>query len=290
MRAPKFLRRLRREPRIALALGSGGARGLAHILVLEALDELGIKPVRVAGTSIGAVIGAAYAAGMSGKEIRAYAIDALRERGGFVRRLVALQLGMMRKELKDILRFRAPPPQFDAVRIADEFLANAMPATFEDLKIPLCVVATDYWARKEIVFGSGPLRPAVAASMAIPGLARPVELAGRVLIDGGATNPLPFDLLRRDADLVVAVDITRALERSSVGTIPGATECLFRATDIMTYAIVQEKLKAGGPDLLLQPKVHAFGALEFLRVAAILRAAEPIKTEAKQKLKALLER
>jgi NTE family protein len=289
MRAPKLLRHLLGGPRIALALGSGGARGLAHIPVLEALDELGVKPVRIAGTSIGAVIGAAYAAGMSGKEIRAYAIEALRERGGFVRRLLALQLGMMRKELKDILRLRAPPPQFDAVRIADEFLANAMPATFEDLKVPLCVVATDYWARKEIVFDSGPLRPAVAASMAIPGLARPVELAGRVLIDGGATNPLPFDLLRRDADLVVAVDITRALDRPSVGTIPGPTECLFGATDIMTYAIVQEKLKAAGPDLLLQPKVHAFGALEFLRVAAILRAAEPIKAEAKQKLKALLE-
>ncbi len=92
--------------------------------MLEALDELGVKPVRIAGTSIGAVIGAAYAAGMSGKEIRAFAVDALRERGTFVRRLVTLQFGMMREEIKDILKFRAPPPQFDAVRIAEEFLAD----------------------------------------------------------------------------------------------------------------------------------------------------------------------
>jgi len=289
MRTPKLLRRLLGGPRIALALGSGGARGLAHIPVLEALDELGVKPVRIAGTSIGAVIGAAYAAGMSGKEIRAFAVDALRERGTFVRRLVTLQFGMMRDQLKDILTFHAPPPQFDAVRIAEEFLAEAVPATFAELKIPLAVVATDYWARKEIVFDSGPLRPAVAASMAIPGLARPVELDGRILIDGGATNPLPFDLLRRNADLVVAVDITRSHDRLDNGTIPGATESLFRATDIMTYTIVQEKLRASGPDLLLQPKVHAFGAFDFLRVAAILRAAEPIKAETKQKLKALLD-
>ncbi len=288
MRAPKLLRRLRGGPRIALALGSGGARGLAHIPVLEALDELGVKPVRIAGTSIGAVIGAAYAAGMSGREIRAFAIEALRERGSFVRRLLSLQFGVVREQFKDIMMFRAPPPQFDAVRIADEFLADAMPATFEELKIPLAVVATDYWARQEIVFDSGPLRPAVAASMAIPGLARPVELGGRILIDGGATNPLPFDLLRGDADFVVAVDITRSLDGDG-GTVPAAMECLFMASHIMTHAIVNEKLKASGPDLLLRPKVHTFGALDFLRVAAILRAAEPIKAETKQKLKALLD-
>jgi len=192
MRTPKLLRRLLGGQRIALALGSGGARGLAHIPVLEALDELGVKPVRIAGTSIGAVIGAAYAAGMSGKEIRAFAVDALRERGTFVRRLVTLQFGMMRDQLKDILTFHAPPPQFDAVRIAEEFLAEAVPATFAELKIPLAVVATDYWARKEIVFDSGPLRPAVAASMAIPGLARPVPqqqmkwlLRARLRVEGG---------------------------------------------------------------------------------------------------------
>jgi len=288
MRAPRFLRRLRREPRIALALGSGGARGLAHILVLEALDELGVKPIRIAGASIGAVIGAAYAAGMSGKEIRAFAIDALRARGGFVRRLVSLQFGVVREQFRQIITFRAPPPQFDALRIAHEFLPRTMPDKFEQLEIPLQVVATDYWARKEIVLDSGPLRPALAASMAIPGLARPVALGGRVLIDGGATNPLPFDLLRGHADIVIAVDITRSFD-SDRGTIPDPMECLFMISHIMAHTIVNEKLKSSAPDILLRPKVQAFKALEFLRVAAILRAAEPIKTEAKQKLKALIE-
>lgn len=287
MRAPKFLQRFRREPRLALALGSGGARGLAHILVLEALDELGVKPVRVAGASIGAVIGAAYAAGMSGKEIRSFAVDALRARGDFMRRLLALQFGLARERLRELLTLRTPP-QFDAVRIAEEFLPGAMPKRIEQLGIPLLVIATDYWARKEIALDSGPLRPALAASMAIPGLATPVELNGRVLIDGGLTNPLPFDLLRDHADLVVAVDITRSLD-GDARRIPDPMESLFMVSHIMAHTIVNEKLKASAPDLLLRPQVHTFRALDFLRVSAILRAAEPIKAEAKQKLKALLE-
>lgn len=286
MRAPKFLQRFRREPRIALALGSGGARGLAHILVLEALDELGVKPAKIAGASIGAVIGAAYAAGMSGKEIRAFAVDALRARGDFMRRLLALQFGVARERLREILTLRAPP-QFDAARIAEEFLPQAMPKRIEQLEIPLLVVGTDYWARKEIVLDAGPLRPALAASMAIPGLATPVEINGRVLIDGGLTNPLPFDLLRDHADIVVAVDITRSLD-GDARSIPDPMECLFMVSHIMAHAIVNEKLKASAPDLLLRPKVHTFKALDFLRLSAILRAAEPIKAEAKRRLEALL--
>jgi NTE family protein len=288
MKAPRFLRRLRRPPSVALALGSGGARGLAHILVLEALDELGVQPKIIAGASIGAVIGAAYAAGMSGKEIRGFALDALRERGGFVRRLLAMQFGLVREQFRQIVTLRAPPPQFDAVRIAQEFLPQVLPASFEDLRIPLLVVATDYWAREEVVFRSGALRPAVAGSMAIPGLVRPVAHAGRVLIDGGATNPLPFDLLRGAADIVIAVDITRSQDGAET-RVPDPMETLFMATHIMSYTIVNEKLKANRPDLLLRPRVSTFKALDFLRVAAILRAAEPIKAEAKQKLKALLE-
>jgi NTE family protein len=84
-----------------------------------------------------------------------------------------------------------------------------LPKTFEELRIPLTVVATDFWRRESVLYRSGPLLPAVAGSMAIPGLLRPVVFGERVLVDGGVVNPLPFDLLRADADIVIAIDLTR---------------------------------------------------------------------------------
>jgi NTE family protein len=163
-----------------------------------------------------------------------------------------------------------------------------VPETFEALKIPLTVVATDFWGRKELVIRSGPLKSAIAGSMAIPGVLRPVVHENRVLIDGGAVNPLPFDILRHAADIVVAVDITRSAEGAE-GTIPEPMECLFLASHIMTHAIVSEKLKASAPDILLRPGVNLFGSLDFLRAADILRAAAPIKEETKRRLGELLE-
>ena len=275
----------KRSPRtVALALGGGGARGLAHIAVLEALDELGVKPVAIAGTSVGAVVGAAYASGMAGAEIRRFAVEVLRDNTKTMGRLLSLQIG----KIRETGLFASLPMQADALAIVREFLNEILPETFEDLKIPLKVVATDYWAREEVVFDSGPLLPAVAASAAIPGVARPVEFAGRVLIDGGAINPLPFDILRNAADIVIAVDITRMEERHD-RTVPAAMDTLFMANHIMTYAIVSEKLKSSAPDILLRPKVHSFGALDFFRATPILRATEPIKEEVKQKLAALLD-
>jgi predicted acylesterase/phospholipase RssA len=105
----KFLHWRKKAPRVALALGAGGARGLAHIPVLEALDELGVTPVAIAGASMGAVIGASYASGMSGKDIRAFALDTLRGRGGIARRLVSHQLGRMRAHLREKRSFGARP-------------------------------------------------------------------------------------------------------------------------------------------------------------------------------------
>jgi len=283
-----FWKSLHRPRTVAIALGSGGARGLAHIPVLEALDELEVKPVAIAGASIGAVVGAAYAAGMSGREIRKFAVDVLRDGPKLMRRMFALQFGQVREQFRDLLRLGGAPMQVDAIAVANEFLATIVPDRFDQLKIPLKVVATDYWAREEVVFEKGPLRPAVAASMAIPGLARPVEFSDRVLIDGGATNPLPFDLLADMSDIVIAVDITPMAERRQKA-VPTPFESLFMALHIMSNAIVMEKLKSQAPDILLQPKVHAFGALEFFRATPILRAAEPIREEVKRKLGELLE-
>ena len=279
--------RKKKPPRIALALGSGGARGLAHIVAIEAFDELGITLSAIAGCSMGAVVGAGYAAGMRGKDIRAFAIESLRKQGDFARRLIAMQWASMRERWRETRSLRELPMQVAALGIAEEFLPPELPKTFEELRIPLIVVATDYREHSEIAYRAGLLRPAVAGSMAIPGLLRPVEFEGRMLIDGGAVNPLPFDLLRKDADIVIAVDITRL--RESPPGIPDPMQTLFTATDIMTHAIVSEKLKSSAPDILLRPNVSAFGALDFPRALPILKASEPMKDELKRKLSALLD-
>jgi NTE family protein len=116
---------------------------------------------------------------------------------------------------------------------------------------------------------------------------RPVIVDGRVLIDGGATNPLPFDALRGRADIVVAVDISGepADERRD---IPNPWECLLSTVLVMGSAITAEKLKYGAPDLIVRPKVGGFRSLDFLQASAILRASEPVKAEVKEKLAALL--
>lgn len=270
-------------PRIGVALGSGGARGLSHILVLEALDELGVRPVAIAGTSIGALVGAAYAAGMPGRDIHQLALNSLRNRGEVMRRLLGARVGRM----KDLFGGLGNPVLLDAERFVSAFLPEMVPQDFAELGIPLQVVATDYWGRCERILDHGEIRPAVGASLAIPGLIRPVTQHGHTLVDGGAVNPLPFDLLRNKADIVLAVDITGGHNGETRG-VPSPFDAMFATLQIMASSIVAEKLKAGAPDVLIRPNVDAFRVLEFFRASAVLKAAEPVKDEVKRRLEAVL--
>jgi NTE family protein len=268
-----------------IALGAGGARGLAHIAMCEALDEIGRRPVAVAGTSIGALIGAAYCSGMSGKEMRRFVVGLAHDPADVLRRLIATRAG----SLADLLTggFGAIT-LIDAEKFCDQFLPRSVPENFEDLRIPLTVVATDLYRREQVTFSSGPLRPALAASNALPALMRPVAIDGRILIDGGAMNPLPFDHLRERADLTVAVDISGA-PLPTRHEVPSPWECVFAAVLVMASAITAEKVKHAPPDLLVRPAVGPFRMLDFLQASAILRAAEPIKREFKNTLPALLD-
>jgi NTE family protein len=273
------------EPIVAIALGSGGARGFAHIAVLEALDELGVAPSAIAGTSIGAMIGAAYAAGMSGREIRAYAIDAVRSRSEMMGKLLRARVGRF-SDL--VLRGRGNPVLLDGEVCLDLFWPEAVPDFFEGLAKPLLVVATDFYDRRELVMSSGALGPAVAGSMAIPGLIQPVAYSGRYLIDGGAVNPLPYDLLFDRADVVVAVDVTFGGRRRE-SRRPAPFQSMFGAAQIMQGAITAQKLKMRSPDILVRPGVEQFGVLDFLRASQILRASESAKDELKRRLSARFE-
>jgi NTE family protein len=263
----------------ALALGVGGARALAQVAVIEALDEMDVRPVAIAGSSFGAVIGAAYAAGMSGRAIRRHVISLAHDRGGILSRLMAARAAPLSQWIAAPL---GNPILLDGAKFCASFLPAALPEEFAALNIPLKVIATDLHGRAEIVFTQGPLKPAVAASMAIPGLIRPVEHEGRVLVDGAAVNPLPFDILRGLADVIVAVDCSGGPDEA--GGIPGSWEAMFATLTIMGQAIVDEKLKAGAPDLVIRPNIGIFRLLDFFQASAILRAAEPVKAEVKRML------
>jgi NTE family protein len=268
------------RPTVAIALGGGGARGIAHVLALEALDEMGVRPAAIAGTSMGAVIGATYAAGLEARAIRAHVLRVLRNRSDVVSKLLRARVGRFADLL---LRGRGNPVLLDAEIFLDLFWPADMPEMFEDLAIKTTVVATSYTDRSEIVFQSGPLGPAVAGSMAIPGLFRPVENGDCVLIDGGAVNPLPYDLLFDDADIVIAIDVTFG-GRSRLKRVPSPFESMFGAAQIMQGAITAQKLKLRCPDILVRPRVEQFGLLDFFRAGQILRGSEGAKSERKELL------
>jgi len=268
----------------ALALGSGGARGLAHIAVIEALDAMGVKPTAIAATSIGALIGAAYAAGMSGRDIRHHVIRFAHDRRETASRLVRARAGTLSDLLSGAF---SQATQLDAEKFCAQFLPEAIPSEFSALAIPLVVTATDLHRREEAPLTTGPLLPALASSIAFPGLFRPVLMAGRILVDGGATNPLPFDQLFGRADVVVAVNVlgAPAAERTDV---PGAWESVFTTINIMGSTIVAAKHNHAAPDLVIRPNVSIFRTLDFYQASSIIRSAEAVKAEVKQKLGALL--
>jgi len=267
--------------KIGLALGGGGARGLAHIAVLEAFDELGLKPAIVSGTSIGALVGAAYASGLSGNDIREYCGTLLARRSAIFRHIYYRWQG----RIWDYFNPRTPS-LFNAERIIGLVMPPEMPETFEELRIPLMTVATDFYTQCEYVSTEGSLLPAIAASAALPALLTAVKLDGRVLIDGGFVNPLPFDLLREKSDFIVAVDVSGQVAESKSGS-PGTVEAVIGAQLIALRSIINEKLKVSGPDLLLRPNVGHYGVMDFLRKDEILEAAAPIKLEIKRALEAI---
>lgn len=241
--------------RIGLALGSGGAKGLSHIAFLKALDEMGLKPAIVSGTSMGALVGAFYAGGMEGKQIEGLFDDmGIRKMGSMIDLSIFSNSGLIKgKKVED-------------------FLNENLPArNFSELSIPLKIVATDFWKREEVVFDSGDLVTAVRASIAVPVVLEPLILGGRALTDGGTVNPLPYDLIRENCDILVAIDVSGERVSDKKEPAPNMLENIFSTFQTMQASIIRSKMKNSKPDILIQPRLKNFQLLDFYRKEEIFK-------------------
>lgn len=281
--------------RIGVALGSGSARGLAHIGVLRALRDAGIQVDVVAGTSMGAFVGAMFAAGQ-------------------LERLERDFLGFDWASIASLLDPVFPRSGLlDGVKIGDFMRAHVQQANIEDLPMPFRAMATDIATGEEVVLGSGDLIAAVRASIAVPGVFTPVRSNGRVLVDGGLVNPVPVSAARAlGADLVIAVDLNhdivtsrqrlpQASDRGANGTIahaltqvldgfesfqppgianlrewlnrerlPGILDVLLASMYIMQARITQATLLQDQPEVLIQPPLGAIRFMDYRRTAEIV--------------------
>ena len=273
------------RPRIGLALGGGGARGLAHIVALETLDELGVRPAVIAGTSIGALLGAAYALGIPGRHIRAMAEETLGRRFDLVRQLFAARSDPVQKLLR-LLPLRSA--LLNSGALLDLLVPEIGERRFDELETALKVVATDLASHEAVVLETGALRPAVAASIAIPVLFSPVKHDGRLLVDGGLVNPLPFELIAGDVDVTIAIDVSGASKTTEFDGDPSAIEVAMQSVQILQKSITRQKLEVRRPDIYIDVDVDRFGALEFWRPREILAAAAPVKEQLKRQLERVL--
>ena len=269
-------------PSFGIAFGGGGARGLAHIHVIEALDELGIRPRAIAGSSIGAIMGAGMAAGMTGKEIRHFAHSVLSRRAEVASRMWRARPLSIAEMMEGGFRVG----QFNIERILKSFLPDAIPEDFSGLQIPLKVTATDFFGHGLAVIESGDLHSALAASSAIPAVFRPVVRNGRLFIDGGIYNPLPFDLISDAADIVIAIDVVGSPVEGGRKRLTGI-ELVFGASQLMMQSIIDMKLKHHPqPAVFIRPPVSGFRALDFLKIDAVLGETLAVKDELKHAIDA----
>jgi len=237
--------------KIGLVLGGGGARGIAHLGVVKALDERGFEPDAIAGCSMGAIVGALVGKGMSPSEI----IKAFQD---------------MRPH--ELLDFGAMGGIIGGDGIKKK-IAEYVPENIEDLKIPLKVTAVDVQTGQLVIFGKGPLVPALRATSSLPGILSPTRHMGRTFIDGGLLNNLPTDVIRTmTLSPVVAVDVAappnrrldfdhhkslfdklKKLTRGDFRTL--TIELFMKSFDIPAAVITEMRLSMNPPELLIRPKL-----------------------------------
>lgn len=272
---------------VAIALGGGGARGLAHLKVLEFFDRENISISRLSGTSIGAIIGALYASGKPAEAIQ-------RDLHRYVVRKEDRKRDVIKK-VPDLLKWLAMV-QFDmkgtgvmrSGRFLEFLMSDLDAACFEDLQIPLTIIATDYWTGEEVAINSGPLMPAVMASMAIPGIFQPVEHLGRVLVDGGLSNNVPYDHLLDGEDVSIAIDVA-ADRRPGNRKIPHLMEASQGMFDMLIDKLVAQQRERCQPDIYLRPGIRGVRILEFDKIDSVYEQAEAMLPELQERCRGQME-
>jgi NTE family protein len=271
-------------PKIGLGLGAGAARGLAHITVLEAFDDLGVKPSLIVGTSIGALIGGSYASGLDARTIRAHAEAVLGKRVSAARRVLVRDKGSIFR----LINFNPlAAPLIDGLHLTRLALPPSVARRIEDTVIPFKVIATDFFGHCEVEVTSGVMVQAIAASIAIPGVIAGPHVQGRPLVDGGCVNPVPFDRAREGMDIVIGVDVIgspmpRARRPSSLELLTGAMQIQQKQISALRRAV-------NPPDIYIEPEVDRFRVHEFFRLRDILKAAEPARERLKRALGTAIE-
>jgi NTE family protein len=226
--------------RLALVLGGGGARGMAHVGVLEEFERAGIPIDIIVGCSAGSIVGALYADNPNARYVKK-ALEPLRK--------------------WDILDISVIYARYGFVqgRSLRRFLRNTLRSQyFSQLKIPLYIVATDLYAGELVCIGTGPIIPAVHASAAVPFVFAPVSLYGRVLVDGGVVDPIPVSTAKKfGADLVIAVDLSELLPKTCPTNL---FEVASRSAEIKF--LLQSESCVQGADIVIRPELGDLGLFD----------------------------
>ncbi|MDX9872336.1 MAG: patatin-like phospholipase family protein [Clostridia bacterium] len=247
--------------KLGLVLGAGGAKGLAHIGVLQVLQRENIKIDLLAGSSMGALVGAAYAAGTD--------IDILEKFAGEINQSLIMDMNLPRVGLLkgdralELIRLLTHQKNFDA------------------LKIPLAVVATDIHRGEPVVFREGNVAQAVRASISIPGVFNPVRINGRLLVDGAVTERLPvFALQEMGADYIIAVDVKTFSQGEEAVKVRNIYDVIMQSIEIMEGKAASRSMEMA--DCLITPDTRAFSITDFscgVRCIAAGREAALLKTD-----------
>ncbi len=267
---------------VGLALSSGSARGIAHIGVLKVLKEEGIPIDMIAGTSAGSLMGALYSSGMSIEEMAEWATN--------MQSMVKFRSGLW--------DFNLIPPWSGIIKghKTAEFLREVLQhKTFEDLYIPLYIVAADVLTGQEVVFDEGDVAQAVRSSISIIGIFSPARYKRHYLIDGGAVNPVPTSVLaQRGADIIIASSVIPSLEdragygrRKDIGKkAPDFFGVLFGMMETMESEII--KTRMGPADIVIRPSVESITTMEFDRAAEFIELGERAARREIARIKKLL--
>lgn len=253
------------HPKIGLALGSGGARGFAHLGVIKALKDAGIPIHLIAGSSMGALVASFYGAGID------------------MERLYKLSTAFKRKYFLD---FTVPKMGFISGKKVKEFIkVFTHGKNIEELDIPIGIVATDLLTGEKVVFQTGPVADAVRASISIPGTFVPEKYNGRILVDGGVSDRVPVSVAKEmGADIVIAVDVSRVKRNAEILSI---YDVIMQSIDIMQAEIINNREIAAS--VMIRPPVEIYSSRAFTNIDEIINLGEEEAKKSLHQIKTVID-